>query len=59
MGAGILLLFPVLLLYCAVMAPFCGLVGARSTRRVGWLMAAGLMGLPLGVFGGWMVAAMG
>lgn len=48
-----------LFLYLAIMAPFCILIGKRTTEKTGWLFAAGLMGIPLALYLGFMIAAAG
>ncbi|MEU8544151.1 hypothetical protein AB0C52_29855 [Streptomyces sp. NPDC048717] len=50
MGAGFIL-FP-LALYLVLMGVFCALVGAKTTRRMGWAMSAGLVFLPLALLVG-------
>lgn len=45
-GAGVVVL-AVFLFYALLMVPFCILVGARTSRRMGWLMSIPLVFLPL------------
>ncbi|MFF5523136.1 hypothetical protein [Streptomyces coeruleorubidus] len=45
MGAGVIIF--VFFFYVLLMAPFCILVGAKTSSRMGWLMATGLIVLPV------------
>ncbi|MFF9803064.1 hypothetical protein ACF1G3_37440 [Streptomyces rochei] len=45
-GAGVII-WAVFFFYVLVMAPFCILIGAKTSSRMGWLMAAPLIFLPL------------
>ncbi|MDH6225583.1 MULTISPECIES: hypothetical protein [Streptomyces] len=45
-GAGVVVL-AVFFLYVLLVVPFCALVGARTTRRTGWLMSIPMVFLPL------------
>ncbi|CAM5573933.1 hypothetical protein GCM10010266_58970 [Streptomyces griseomycini] len=57
MGSGATFVVVPLLFYCAVMALFCRRVARSSTPRMGWVMAGGLIGLPLCLFSGVLIAA--
>ncbi|MFJ8149868.1 hypothetical protein ACIQ8D_07340 [Streptomyces sp. NPDC096094] len=57
MGSGATFVVVPLLFYCALMALFCHRVARSSTPRVGWLMAGALIGLPLCLFFGALIAA--
>ncbi|MFF3336797.1 hypothetical protein ACFYWX_46160 [Streptomyces sp. NPDC002888] len=53
-GAGIIVL-AVFFLYLLLMAPFCILVGSRTSWRMGWVMSAPLIFLPLALLIGFLV----
>ncbi len=54
-GAGFVVVF-FLVVYLGPAAWFCRKVAAKSSQRIGWLMAAGLLGLPVAlVFAGLFV----
>jgi hypothetical protein len=44
-GAGVIIF--VFFFYVLLMAPFCILVGAKTSSRMGWVMATPLIFLPL------------
>ncbi|QEV71008.1 hypothetical protein CP983_33185 [Streptomyces chartreusis] len=46
MGAGIMLIWPAFFFYVLLMGPFCALIGARTTTRMGWLMSVPLIFVP-------------
>ncbi|MFC8243028.1 hypothetical protein [Streptomyces chartreusis] len=46
MGAGIMLIWPAFGFYVLLMGPFCALIGARTTSRMGWLMSVPLIFVP-------------
>lgn len=52
-GAGAIVL--VAFFHALLAAPFCALVGARTSRRMGWLMAVPLVFLPLTLLAGFLV----
>jgi ABC-type multidrug transport system permease subunit len=52
-GAGAIVLAA--FFYALLAAPFCALVGARTSRRMGWLMAVPLVFLPLTLLAGSLV----
>ncbi len=46
MGAGFII-WAVFFFYVLLMAPFCILVGAKTSSRMGWLIATPLIFLPI------------
>ncbi len=55
MGAGII--WAPVVLYVVLMGAFCALVGAKTSPRMGWTMAAGLVLLPSALLIGALLAA--
>lgn len=56
MGAGaVMLIWPAFFFYVLLMGPFCILIGARTTRRMGWLMSVPLIFVPFALLVVWMI----
>ncbi|WP_306318500.1 MULTISPECIES: hypothetical protein [unclassified Streptomyces] len=55
MGFGFILV--PLVLYLLLVTPLCVKVGAKTSTRTGWAMAAGCIGLPLALFVAMVVAS--
>ncbi len=53
-GAGVVVL-AAFFFYVPLVAPFCVLVGARTSRRMGWLMSIPMVFLPLALVVGFLV----
>jgi hypothetical protein len=54
LGAGVVVLV-VFWFYVPLMVPFCVLVGSRTSWRMGWLMSAPLIFLPLALLVGFLI----
>ncbi|MEU1257032.1 hypothetical protein ACWHLZ_20850 [Streptomyces chartreusis] len=56
MGIGaVLLICPAFFFYVLLMVPFCILIGARTTWRMGWLMSVPLIFVPIALLVVWMI----
>ncbi|WP_187284402.1 hypothetical protein [Streptomyces sp. uw30] len=53
-GAGFIV-FAVFFFYLLLMGPFCVLIGSRTSSRMGWLMSAPLIFLPLALLVGFLI----
>ncbi|MER5221953.1 MULTISPECIES: hypothetical protein [Streptomyces] len=53
-GASVIIAMP-LFLYLALMTLLCVKVGAKTSWKVGWLMAAGSVFMPLALFVAFLV----
>lgn len=53
-GAGIIA-WAVFFFYVLLMAPFCILVGSRTSSGMGWLMSVPLIALPLALLVGFLI----
>ncbi|MEU9703864.1 hypothetical protein [Streptomyces sp. NPDC047981] len=56
MAVGVIVIF-VLLVLALPMALLSYAVGRKTSTRVGWWLAAALIGMPMALFVGWSIAA--
>ncbi|MFI6093205.1 hypothetical protein [Streptomyces sp. NPDC051218] len=57
MGAGLLILSIPLFFYVVLASLFCVMIASKTSPKMGWLVAAGLVGMPLALLLGWITAA--